>query len=61
MGTLLTICVIVAVVGLILIILSVIPGADFIPGGYRPGVALLVIGILLYVILTLVVHPATAS
>jgi hypothetical protein len=61
MGLLLTLCVIMAVIGLILIILGVIPGAgDLVPGGYRPGIVLLVLGIILYVVLSLVLHPAVA-
>lgn len=62
MGTLLTICVIIAVLGLILVILSIIPVTSaHIPGGVGAGIALIVVGILLYIVLSLLVHPAAVS
>ena len=53
MGILATLCIIVAVIGLILIVLSLIPGM---PGrvphvGY--GVTLLVVGVVLYLVIVL--------
>lgn len=60
MSTLLTICIIVAVVGLILVVLSVIPGFPYpVPGGVAPGISLIVVGIILYIVLALLVHPVS--
>lgn len=60
MATLLTICIIVAVVGLILVVLSVIPGFPYpVPGGVAPGISLIVVGVILYIVLALLVHPVS--
>lgn len=60
MSILLTICVIIAVIGLLLVILSVIPGWPYpMPGGVAPGISLIILGIVLYVILALLVHPVS--
>jgi hypothetical protein len=52
-----TICIVLAVIGLILVILSVLPvTSTFIPQGLHAGIALIVIGVVLYIILALFAH-----
>ena len=47
-----TLCVIVALIGVLLIVLGAIPPtAAYVPRGVPAGIALLVIGVVLYVIL----------
>lgn len=59
MGVLLALCVIVAVLGLLLILLSLIPPtAGYVPNGLGAGIALLIIGVVLWLILSLVVPAA---
>lgn len=58
---LVTICIILAVIGLILVILSVLPvTATFVPHGLHAGIALIVIGVVLYIILALFAHGSSA-
>jgi hypothetical protein len=56
-----TICIALAVIGLIIVILSVLPvTATFVPHGLNVGIALIFIGVMLYIILALFVHtPAS--
>lgn len=54
------ICVIIAVLGLILILLSVLPyTATYAPHGVPAGIALVVVGVILYIVLALFAHPAS--
>lgn len=54
MPTLATLCLIVAILGVLLIALALIPGtAGHTPGGLNGGITLLVVAVMLYVVLTL--------
>lgn len=47
-----TLCVIVALIGIVLIVLGLLPATKaHIPGGVGTGITLLVVGVLLYVVL----------
>lgn len=57
MSILLTLCVIVAFIGVVLIVLGFLPvTAGYVHRGTPAGISLLVIGIVLYVILSLLGH-----
>lgn len=59
---LITICIILAVIGLLLVVLSVLPiTATFIPHGLHAGIALIAIGVMLYIILALFSHGGVYS
>jgi len=61
MGILLTLCVIVAVVGVILIVLGFVPNtAGYVHNGTPAGITLLVIGIVLYLIISLLAGHTAA-
>lgn len=60
MSLLLTLCIIVSVVGVLLILFGALaPTSVYVPQGIPAGITLLVIGIVLYVILTLIIHPVS--
>lgn len=59
MGVLLAVCVIVAVLGLLLVLLSLVPPtAGYVPNGLGAGIALLITGVVLWLLLTLVTGAA---
>jgi len=56
MGVLMSLAIIVAVIGMLLIILGAIPvTAVYVPRGLPAGIALVIIGVLVYVILVVLV------
>lgn len=57
MGILSTLCIIVAVVGVILILLGLLtPTAGYVTNGTPAGISLLVIGVVLYIVIALLAH-----
>lgn len=61
MGTLATLCIIVAIVGVILIVLGIVPTtAVYVGRGIPAGITLLVLGIVLYIVIALLAHGTYA-
>jgi len=61
MGLLATLCIFVAVFGVILIVLGILPyTATYVGRGVPAGIALLIIGIVLYILIALLAHGTPA-